>query len=539
LRHKVAIDYRAMTGRQLALCLTLAAGLASAQSTPLEIRGTVVEGGLGVAGATVTLYEFGHEPAQATTRTVIATTSTDSKGEFTFHPSRAGEYYVEVKKDGYFAETFDGPSSEPIDSVGDSVSLDQDHPSQQRRFTLIRLGELRGRVIDEDGKPLSNLRVGLIPATSTQVITDPDGYFTATKLRPGDYLVRIGPERGSAEILRQFSESDLKIVDEGLETLFWPGVPIPVSSGASLSVGTITVRKAAYYRAHLSVQPGDCEPDENWQLAVRTSDAPDLGTSRQVPCSGDFLVRNLLPGLHSFVLSADDRRRKENHWAIASAEVTDHNLEVTMTMSAGADIIGRLVAADGAALPGKTTLVVTPVLRGWGFTTLVSDAGGTFKIHSLPGDPSQVSARDMGEMFYVKEVRYNGLPATDGVFTPVSGPANLEIVIDDKAATISGSVAERGKVAGPIMIVAVKWPLSANSSSMSMLLPRSRSAPADDQGKFQISGLAPGEYRVFGMTEAIALEMRPYSLIRLVSRAEKVTLERGSSQSISIKIVEP
>jgi hypothetical protein len=239
------------------------------------------------------------------------------------------------------------------------------------------------------------------------------------------------------------------------------------------------------------------------------------------------------------VLSTDNRRRKENHWAIASAEVTDHNLEVTMIMSAGADIIGRLVAAGGAALPRRTTLVVTPVLRGWGFTTLVSDAGGTFQIHSLPGDPSQVSARDMGDKFYVKEVRYNGLPVTDGVFTPVSGPANLEIVIDDKAATISGSVAERGKVAGPIMIVAVKWPLLPNSSSVSMLLRKSINAPADEQGKFQINGLAPGEYRVFGVTEGTAIRLRPDILVRLLDRAENVTLERGSSQSISLKMVEP
>jgi hypothetical protein len=522
------------------MSFAFAAGLICAQiPPPLEIRGTVAESGLGLAGVTVTLYEFGHTPAEATTRSVFATTSTDPKGEFTFHPARTGEYYVEAQKEGYFAETFDGPSAEPMDSVGDSVSLDQDHPSQQRRFTLIRLGQLRGRVIDEDGKPLSNLRVGLLPATSTQVLTDPDGYFTATKLRPGDYLVRIGPERGSPEILRQFSESDLNIVDEDLETSFWPSVPIPVSSGASLSVGTITVRKAAYYRAHLSVQSGDCEPDENWQLAVRTGDALDLGTSRQVPCAEDFLVRNLLPGLHSFVLSTDDQRRKEKHWAATSAAVTDHNLEVTMTMSAGADIIGRLVAADGAALPDKTTVVVTPVLRGWGFTTRVSDAGGTFQVHSLPGDPSHVSARDMGAQFYVKEVRYNGLPVSDGVFTPVPGPANLEIVIDDKAATITGSVAERGKVAGPIMIVAVKWPLAPDSSSVSMLLRKSINTPADEQGQFQINGLEPGEYRVFGVTETTAMRLKPDILIGLLDRAEKVTLERGGSQTLSLKIVEP
>lgn len=220
------------------LCFAVTAGLACAQSAgQLEIRGTVIESGLGLAGVTVTLYEFGHEPAQATTRTVFATTFTDSKGEFALHPTRAGEYYVEAQKEGYFAETFDGPTADPIETIGDSVSLDQDHPLQARRFTLIRLGELRGRVVDEQGAPLANLRLGLSPATSTQVITDQDGYFTATKLRPGAYLVRIGPERGSPEILRQFSEEDFKVVDRDLEISFWPGggdlraaSPLPVSS---------------------------------------------------------------------------------------------------------------------------------------------------------------------------------------------------------------------------------------------------------------------------------------------------------------------
>jgi len=250
-------------------------------------------------------------------------------------------------------------------------------------------------------------------------------------------------------------------------------------------------------------------------------------------------VRNLLPGLHSFVLATDDQRRMEKHWAVASAEVTDHNLEVTMTMSPGAEITGRVVAAEGAALPDKSTVVVTPVLRGWGFVTLVSDQGGTFQIRGLPGDPSRVSVNDLGAMFYVKEIRYNGLAVPDGFFTPVAGPAILEIVIDDKAATISGSVTERDRVAGRIMILAVKWPFSPGGSSLPMLLRANTNTPADDQGRFQIGGLAPGEYRVFGLTEDIALKMKPDSLVRLVNRAEKVTLERGGSQSVSLKIVEP
>ncbi len=143
-----------MKACQLVLCLALAAGFACGQSTAsLEIRGTVVEGALGIAGVTVTLYEFGHTPAEATTRSVFATTFTDSTGAFVFHPARAGEYYVEVKKEGYFAESFDGPTVDPVESTGEPVSIDQDHPLRERKFSLMRLGELRGRVIDEERQP--------------------------------------------------------------------------------------------------------------------------------------------------------------------------------------------------------------------------------------------------------------------------------------------------------------------------------------------------------------------------------------------------
>ena len=113
-------------------CL-LAAALACAQNNDkFEIRGTVVEKGVGIAGATVTLYQFGADPAQATTRTIFATTFTDAKGAFVIHPTLPGAYYLEVAKEGYFAESFDGPTVDPIESTGDGVSIDQEHPLRER-----------------------------------------------------------------------------------------------------------------------------------------------------------------------------------------------------------------------------------------------------------------------------------------------------------------------------------------------------------------------------------------------------------------------
>ena len=52
---------------------------------------------------------------------------------------------------------------------------------------------------------------------------------------------------------------------------------------------------------------------------------------------------------------------------------------------------------------------------------------------------------------------------------------------------------------------------------------------ADDQGRFQISGLAPGEYRVLAMPQDVFDRLEDDSFILLLSAAEKVTLERGGS----------
>jgi hypothetical protein len=352
---------------------------------------------------------------------------------------------------------------------------------------------------------------------------------------PGDYVVTV--QHAGPTILPKFSEEDLKVVDDDFETSFSAGAPLPVIPGASLSVGTITARKMTYYRAHLSVQSGDCAPGQTWSFSANSQTA---GFGFPVPCGKEFLVRNLAPGSYSFTLSTNGRSGEKRLWGVTPVKVADHNLEVSMTMSAGADISGRIVAADGTTLPsGKTTILVTPELSGLGTTTLVSDPGGRFLIAGLPGGRSRLSVSGMSRKFYVKEIRYNGLAVADDVITLIAGaPAELEIVIDDKAATISGSVAERDKVTDRIMVVAMKWPVPADATSLSALLNLSNSVSTDDQGRFQIGGLAPGEYRVLALT-GDTLIRNGDRLSQLAGRGEKVTVERESSQNVSLKIVEP
>jgi len=544
-----------------ALLLALGTSLACAQSTPqLEVRGTVVEAGLGVGGATVTLYEFGHTPAEATTRKEFATVFTDARGSFQFHPERTGQYYLEAKKYEYVNANLNLHASGMRDFAGESVELNADHPAREFRLALTRLGELRGRVIDENGTPMAGLRLTVHPPASTPspewapAVADKDGYFTAPKLKPGSYLVRIMPQRAALEVVQQFSADDLKIVDQDLETTEWPGggdersaTPVPVNPGGSVTVGTITVRKALYYRAHVSVLPGDCQPGEKWSFAAiqpTGAETPYIPTL-DVSCTKEFLVRNLSPGSYLFALTSG-RNTETNKWAHASVEITPENTDVALTMSPGMDIDGRVTTADGTPLPPavKMRIAVVPDIQGFtdfllfGTRPTTPDARGRFQIKGLQGDRHRVTVDGPGGNYYVKEIRHNGLPAIDGLITLApSAPAQLEIVIDDKSASITGLVTDGGKAAGEAVVAAVKWPVPAGDNLLSLL--RSARGAADDQGRFRIDGLQPGEYRILALPRDAVNGLNPESFISLLNRGEKVTVERGSSPSISLKIVQP
>jgi 5-hydroxyisourate hydrolase-like protein (transthyretin family) len=545
-----------MSPHQLGLCFALAAGLAAAQGrAALEIRGVVLEPGsvLGVAGAEVTLYEFVREADNA--RIAFATASTDLNGAFRFHPPRLGDYYVEVKKTGYVSSySFNGATTPLQESTGTLLSLSRDRPSRDVRLSLMRPGELTGRVIDEDGNPAAGVTVEVLnPGASLLsagaiAATAKDGSFTATKLRPGEYLVRISswPD-GMATAVPQFSEADAKVVDQRLATSYWPGVsdeqsayPVLVSPGSTINVGTITAVKVPAYRVRVSV-PGDCRPDDMWEFfafddngngtSMRFANRASFFTPSFSPVScQDFLVRDLRPGSYQFAL------RNARGWAVAAVDITTSNLDLALTITPDTDVYGRVIAAEGARLPPLDTLKIelkpsNDMVRPGPAPSTVAD--GRFLFKSVRGLRHQVVVRGLGRQYYVKEVRTDGRVAADGVVTPSEG-SQLEIVIDDQPAVLSGSVTEGGKPVSQPIVYLTKWPMSSLNPIVD--------TTGDNDGRFQITGLAPGEYRVLAvLAEPIAdgLELTKDILPRLWYRAEQLTLKRGGSRTLALKLADP
>jgi hypothetical protein len=443
----------------IATLILLALGCAWAQpGDPLDVRGVVTEPGtnLPVAGAQVTLYEFVEDATRLVVRSVYATTGTDSRGTFEFHAERFGDYFLEAKRDGYTPTNAGEPGDVNAEAAEAPLTLSRDQPTREFKFNLMRPAELRGRVIDEDGKPV----VGLIAAAGTSLespafgrhsaATDRDGYFTIPKLPPDRYLVRISKSRDFGPVMVRksgdtqtpsgrvyelsFMDGELEFVSQDLETSYWPGgpdaqtaFPIPVSPGASTNLGTITLRQTSY-RARVSVLAGGCALDEGWQISSITATSPLHFTD--VPCANEFLIRNLKPGSYWFLLSNGEDGAK-NRQGLAFVEMTREDVGATLTMAPGATVSGRVIGTDGAALDGITVTAV-PLIAGLRplIQTARLDSESVFTFRSLAGTRYQISLQDLTGKYRIKEIRYNGIPAPNGVITP-GADGRLEIAITD------------------------------------------------------------------------------------------------------------
>ena len=248
-----------------------------------EIRGVVLEPGSNVAVPDAEVLLFVQEPGPIKLNGGWKTEpsskgKTDSTGSFSFSLDKPGPYRVEAKKTGYSAP---GTSAAP-NFV--ELKLTEAKPVAEARLYLVHPGEITGRVVDEETRePIPNLLLRLARASERirllldgpSATTDADGHFAATGLEPGEYAVQIRPQTAPEKrVLTQFTEKDTQTMERDYENTYWPGghglemaLPLTLTSGATVDVGVLRVRKVPYYRVHVRGLVSNCEDGDTMYVS--------------------------------------------------------------------------------------------------------------------------------------------------------------------------------------------------------------------------------------------------------------------------------
>jgi hypothetical protein len=545
------------------VALLALASAASAQQPSLaasrilgEIRGVVVEPGPAatpVAEAEVTLDYYGLQQPRLMPAPVQKsfTASTSPTGSFVFRVEEPGFFGVRCVKVGYRAA-----GTSPAAPSNANITLTVSVPSRDVKLFLARPAVVTGTIVDAgSGEPLPEVKIAGGPVMYMNgrrifmgafAASGPDGRFKLTS-SPGDYAIQVNPQAANKDrVLRSFGEKDFEKVDVDYEHTFWPGglgedaaMPIPVASGGVLDLGRIRVRRVPYYRVRLRIPKETCRPDELIALN-ETTRGPQFDTrtttlASDIPCGSDLLILGFKPGTYRLSLSTRPAPR-----SIASVPITivDRNVEGVASLSRGFSVDGRIVLDEGAAKVdfAAIDIRIDPV---WTMRTDPNGATpgdtGEFRIDNLVESEHRVMIAGVPPTHYVKDVKFNGALLPHRIFSlDAAGMArSVAITLDDKPAALSGTIKEGDRpVSGAVVLLAM-WPLPGNQ----VFMPAARTT-ADEQGRFHMGGLAPGDYRVVAVrTASEEHERLPHALERALAGASRIELVRRESRSITLEPV--
>jgi hypothetical protein len=553
--------WRYLPPAMVALVFVAAAQDATPPPPSPEIRGAVLDpdSKQPVAFAEISLYFLGAEQPRVFTglgmMDAAATAVTGFSGDFVFHLDKPGYYAVAAKKEGY--------NSPGANSGGGSstqrIAVTRDTPVQQARLFLARPGQLTGIVADEETrKPLANVRVmARRPAVKgTQMfgsgiagsvaVSGADGAFVIPNLPAGEFVVDINRQKsGKDRLLAKFTDEDLKTVDQDFEHTVWPGghgddaaVPVLLGSGGSTDVGVIRVRKVPYYRLHVKVPPSTCAPDATMQVYEQVPGSM-LTISQDASCKQDFLVTGFSPGSYQLLLAVNTSDQAAREMATVPFVIVDKSVEITAPLQRGVTVDARFVAADGAKPADWTTATITLYPRDMlPFIELASphkaDADGKVRLVGVPMGRHDLSIGGIGAGNYIKEVRYNGFPVAGRTLRvdPAAMAHSLTIVVDDKPATITGSVTKGDEKASKPYVLLVKWPITADEPFRP-----TATTSGNENGQFQFSGLVPGEYRLIALASRDEFDARSANTTEhALATAQKIEIGPGGSQNITVEL---
>lgn len=472
--------------------MTLLALVALLSAPPAEPPGGALEGtvldsltGQPVEGVEVSVVpQEGLRPGSSSYRRV----KTDLRGSFRFDSLPLGGYVVNYRKTAY-AGTDYGVARPRRVRLSDAEPV-------QLRLVIEPTATLSGRVLDEDGKPLSGVWIYARHGSRASPVSDETnsaGEFSLDYLAAGRYTLQIRVPAG----LRR---KTLRVTDGEMlgyfPAQFYPGVreqelasPVALAPGQQLRGFDLRLRRARLTTIRgVATDAVTREPAAGVEVELRDDADPDYET-QHADAAGRFRFELAPPGPCWLALYRGDA--KKSLPLLVAVNAAPPLEEVFITVPPFGALRGRVARPAVAGPPSLFSVLVSPAAFGSLGRSLDVQPDGSFDI-ALPPGSWRVSVVQMPSPFagaedlYVSAIRFGDQDALAAPIAVTEGAnPTLEVVLAKGARRISGQVLdERDQPVAGVLVRATapsRPPVSVFTG---------------DDGSFQLRGLAPAEYRV-------------------------------------------
>jgi hypothetical protein len=495
--------------------------------------------------------------------------TTDDQGRFRVTALPPGTYSITATKTGFVDGAF---GQRRALRTGTPVELAEAQQRADVDVKLSRGGVITGRVLDEDGEPLSRAMVSVLrqqyvrgekqltPAGADQ--SDDRGQFRIFGLPPGDYFVSA-TAGGVEQIIRQLAGAGRGGPEQvpessGYAATYYPGV---LAAGDATRVKLAASQELSGIDFQLQIVPLATVRGVVVGGAATVMLVPEEGGSRggrggggrggsvllggglrsATRQDGTFSIPNVTPGKYTIIARVDGG---PNGGAAGTASQP--------LVVAGEEVNVVLTPAPGVVLSGSLTFETA------GTPSPTSFAG--FRVNSVPlgssaamprlvrpaeaNESGQFSVPDVTAGLYViraagprgwtmKSVSVDGRDATDQPLDVKSeNVSGINIIFTDRISGLSGTVRDgRGNAVSDLTVIL--FPSDEN-----LWLPQSRrilTARTDAAGGYKLTPVPDGDYLVAAVDDVEPGEwFDPLFLEELKAHSTKVKIGEGEQRTADL-----
>jgi protocatechuate 3,4-dioxygenase beta subunit len=514
---------------------------------------------------------------------------TDAAGHFSFKNQAPGKYTLRAVLDGYFGPPLAGSAST---NVTKTVTVEVQKPVPPTDIFMVKAGIIAGRVRDPNGQPATGITVAAMRMTysngrpqwtaAVSKPTDDRGEYRIFWVSPGEYYVGVTPRVATA----------IPGPQDSWARTFYPGVVDPTTAGALLlkdgaeltgiDFSIQTTASASTFKITgratnpLAVPyPATGVVDRNansFILSPREPGVPDASNiipsvQNSLPAAarpnGEFEIRNVRPGsydLFAYYLTPNTPVPPATapaqpgtpqsppvpppfrRYYIDRARVDIRNSDVegiTLQIQKGTEIRGKVVSQGTTSVPMdkiRLSLRSTDTLPDV-FASIVAisvDASGDFSAPDIASASYSLQVNGLPETAYVADIRQGGTTIFNSGLTVGNQPGvPLEIVVNANGGIIDGYVqAPDHKPAANAMVVMVP-PVDDRQNAM-----RYRTTGTDQEGKFSMKGVPPGEYTLFAWESVpVTAWMNSDFLAKYQNRGRAVLVTQGTRHETQLELI--
>jgi protocatechuate 3,4-dioxygenase beta subunit len=497
------------------------------------------------------------------------TASTDVDGRFHIENVVPGRYRIFIERTGLV-----GVNGRGLKSDTNVFTVQAGQAVEDLLFRMLPTAVISGRITDEDGDPMSGVRVVAQkkkPGKSTREsvgteATNDLGEYRVAGLFPGQYWIVAMPPPD----FRDYEKQEKSLAGEGQPdtryvNTYYPGTyDATLASSVTLKPGdempvNFTLVPARTYRVRGIITGVTAAQKPSVELFSKAGDSYRANANEVGP-DGQFEVRGVAPG--SYVVRASTPTESHSFTAhqdvsIAAADVDGVKLtpQPSFTLSGhlriegspAADLTQYAANLRQAELPEDPGIFMA--LDSFG-TNAPADRLGNFEWKNVtPGNYIvQVYGGD-GQGFFLKSAKLGERSIETG-FT-ASGPATLDLLVSTKGGTVEGAVVLREKEEEKDADTdhmnndhVNNDPPVANATVVAVPEEKYRKLPdrfgigsTDQHGRFTIRGMAPGSYTLYAWQDLEDGVYRdPDFLKSQEANGTAVKVEEGSHQTVELKL---